>query len=58
MKVHSDKAKKVVPNVILSEASHPGLILSGHVQFIAYVSTMLGTGTGWDWLTQFLLQML
>ena len=46
MKVHSDKAKKVVPNVILSEASHPGLILSGHVQFIAYVSTMLGTGTG------------
>ena len=25
---------------------HPGLVLSGHLQFIAYVSTMLGTGTG------------
>ena len=27
-------------------ACHPGFILSGHLQFIAYVSTMLGTGTG------------
>ena len=25
---------------------HSGLVLSGHLQFIAYVSTMLGTGTG------------
>ena len=31
---------------VVSPPCHPGFVLSGHLQFIAYVSTMLGTGTG------------
>ena len=37
---------------------HPGLVLSGHLQFIAYVSTMLGTGMGAAYTVSFAEHML